>query len=75
MSFPEDVSPYGVFDMAGNAVEWVRDWYDPTYFHKLRDKTTDDPTGPPAKRQGIQRVVKGDSKDWLVFDRQGVDSD
>jgi formylglycine-generating enzyme required for sulfatase activity len=74
-SFPEDVSPYGVFDMAGNAVEWVRDWYDPRYFDRMRDKTTEDPTGPPVKRQGIQRVVKGTSKDWLVFTRQGMDSD
>jgi formylglycine-generating enzyme required for sulfatase activity len=75
MSLPEDVSPYGVFDMAGNTVEWVRDWYDPKYFDRLRDKTTEDPAGPPTKRQGIQRTVKGSSKDWLVFDRQGVDSD
>ncbi len=61
--------------MAGNAHEWVRDWYDSRYFHKMRGKTTDDPAGPPGKRQGIQRVVKGASKDWLVFDRQGFDSD
>jgi formylglycine-generating enzyme required for sulfatase activity len=74
-SFTEDVSPFGVFDMAGNAVEWVRDWYDPRYYDKMRDKTTEDPTGPPDKRKGIQRVVKGSSRDWLVFDRQGMNAD
>ncbi|MEW6325846.1 MAG: SUMF1/EgtB/PvdO family nonheme iron enzyme, partial [Nitrospirota bacterium] len=26
-SFPEDVSPYGVHDMAGNAMEWTASWY------------------------------------------------
>jgi formylglycine-generating enzyme len=75
MSFPEDVSPYGVFDMAGNAMEWVRDWYDPRYYDKLRDKTTEDPTGPPIKRHGIDRVVKGGTKDGTVFSRQGIELD
>lgn len=27
-SFPLGRSPYGVFDMAGNVMEWVNDWYD-----------------------------------------------
>jgi len=26
-SYPEDVSPYRVYDMAGNVMEWTLDWY------------------------------------------------
>jgi formylglycine-generating enzyme required for sulfatase activity len=28
-SFPRNKSPYGAYDMAGNAWEWVADWYEP----------------------------------------------
>jgi len=75
-SFPEDASVYGVFDMAGNVMEWTRDWYEPKYFQKLGDKVSENPTGPTSQRHNsIQRVVKGGSKSWIVSYRQGVDLD
>lgn len=37
-SYPNDISDYGVFDMAGNVSEWVANWYQPypgaTYKHE-----------------------------------------
>lgn len=31
-SYPNGASPYGAFDMAGNAWEWVNDWYHSSYY-------------------------------------------
>lgn len=50
-------SPYGLHHMAGNAAEWVSDWYDREYYAKSPDKN---PTGPPT---GEKKVLRGGS--WV----------
>ncbi len=37
-SFPEGASPFGVLDMAGNASEWVSDWYNWAGYFGLPDR-------------------------------------
>ena len=51
--FPAGASPYGVMDMAGNALEWVADWYDSNYYSRSPHQN---PKGPDA---GIRRVLRG----------------
>ncbi len=46
------VSPYGVHDMAGNAYEWVADWYASGF--PVEDRRN--PRGPPS---GEARVLRG----------------
>ena len=48
-------SPYGLFHMAGNAAEWVNDWYDREYYQQSPDKN---PSGPTT---GEKRVLRGGS--------------
>jgi formylglycine-generating enzyme len=75
MSFPEDKSPYGIFDMAGNVQEWTRDVYDPKYYHLLAKTIADNPTGPPSRARNAQHVVRGAAKNWSVTYREGVPAD
>ena len=56
-SFPQGASPYGALDMAGNAAEWVADWFDPNYY---RIAPLTDPPGPA---RGAIKAMRGGS--WL----------
>ena len=52
-SYPEGASWVGAVDMAGNAMEWVADWYSGSYY---KQEVRDDPTGPDL---GTKKVEKG----------------
>jgi len=52
-SYLDGASWVGALDMAGNAMEWVSDWYSTTYYG---EGVRDDPTGPA---DGSIKVEKG----------------
>ena len=60
----QDQSPYGVYDMAGNAMEWVSDWYQEDYY---RIASGSDPKGPErgefkmGPEGGDFKVIRGAS--------------
>jgi formylglycine-generating enzyme required for sulfatase activity len=57
-SYPNGVSPYSVYDMAGNVWEWVADWYDANYYST---SPAENPLGPAG---GTSRVLRGGA--WNV---------
>jgi serine/threonine-protein kinase len=54
-SFPAGASPFGVHDLAGNALEWVADYYEPLYY---AESVAEHPPGPEF---GEERVLRGGS--------------
>jgi formylglycine-generating enzyme required for sulfatase activity len=52
-SLPDGASWVGALDMAGNAMEWVADWFSISYY---KQEVRDDPTGPDF---GSKKVEKG----------------
>jgi formylglycine-generating enzyme required for sulfatase activity len=51
-SYPAGASPEGLLDVAGNAAEWVNDYYDPGYYAVAPDV---DPPGPAAVTNRVRR--------------------
>jgi len=52
-AYPKGASWVGALDMAGNAMEWVADWWSGTYYAQ---RVRDDPTGPAT---GGKKIEKG----------------
>ncbi|MGZ8382846.1 MAG: formylglycine-generating enzyme family protein [Nitrospira sp.] len=53
--YDKGVSPYGVYQMAGNVSEWVADWFDPGYYRQGVD------VNPQGPKTGDMKVFRGGS--------------
>lgn len=76
-SVQEDRSPYGIFDLAGNAKEWCVDHYSPTAhkdgFAASTKEVLQSWSGPKNVRDASLRVVKGGGEDYSSWNRQPKD--
>jgi len=53
-SFSQDQSPYGVYDLAGNVMEWASDWYQ-------EDAYATSSANPKGPSSGNYKVIRGAS--------------
>jgi formylglycine-generating enzyme required for sulfatase activity len=60
-SFPP--SPLGLYDMVGNAKEWVNDWYAKDYYQQSPDK---DPQGPSSGTKKVMRSTPRYEEPWAA---------
>ncbi len=75
-SFRTDVSPFGIYDLAGNAREWCVDNYSPTAFaDALRAASGQlrNWKGPRMGHPENAHVVKGNGPHWDAWYRTGMD--
>ena len=53
-SYPKDMSPFGIFDLAGNVSEWVTDWFSESF-------PEGDVRNPKGPESGTSKVLRGGS--------------
>ena len=57
-SYPDGVSPYGCYNMAGNAYDWCSDWF---HMETYKYSPAENPLGPD---EGRRKVIRGGS--WIA---------
>ena len=76
-AYANDKSPYGIYDLAGNAKEWCSDFYSEQSHRDALASSNQTPrnwAGPKKSSSGNNlRVVKGGASDWSAWRRQGRD--
>jgi formylglycine-generating enzyme required for sulfatase activity len=71
-SSDRDRSLFGVYDMAGNAREWVADYFSDAAYRRStagEAAVVRNPTGPRRPSISNHRVVKGGSPEWDLWHR------
>ncbi len=70
-SNPGNLSPFTIYDLAGNVEEWVFDWYFADEYNRVSAQGSPvlDPTGSPT---GTDRVIRGGSWDLPPFFARAV---
>ena len=74
-AFAHDRSPFGLFDVSGNAREWCADHFSPKAFSEANNippNKRKDWTGPRQPFRPNLRVVKGGASDWSLWHRTGL---
>ena len=75
-AFANDRSPYGIYDLAGNAREWCSDLYSDHAHREAVASSNQTPhnwAGPKKGSNVNLRVVKGNAPDWSAWWRQSRD--
>jgi len=66
VEYPEGMSYYEALDMAGNAFEWVADWYERNYY---LISPVDDPLGPDL---ALRRSVRSSGFDSAAYESESA---